>query len=397
MRAELAAKSIKTHSITLREGDITLRPMTEEDWDLLRRWNQDPEILYFTEGVEGRSYDMEAVHRIYRSVSQNAYCFIIEYNGEPIGECWLQKMNRERIIKKHPGKDCRRIDMMIGEKGLWGHGIGSRVMKMLAELGFMKDKADIIVINPYEDNVRCIKASRNAGFEADARYDDMPFGTSHYSIDMVLTKERFLRLRERERGDPSAKRETMHKRHEHGGASSRGVLEPEPILKAIGLKGGDVLLDAGCGDGHFSIAASDMVGRSGKVYAVDFYEKGVDALKKEIDKKGIRNVEALVADMTKVTPIDDGAIDVCIMVNVLHGIVANGEIDDTMRELVRVIRSGGTLGIVDFKRKRGLFGPPMSIKLSPEMVESAVAPFHFAKEKVLDLGPAHYAIVLRRA
>ena len=200
MSEEIAAVSIKTHNVTLREGDVTLRPMTEGDWDLLLRWNQDPEILYFTEGVEGRSYDLEIVHRIYRGVSQNAYCFIIEYKGEQIGECWLQKMNLERIIKKYPGKDCRRIDIMIGEKDLWGHGIGSRVITMLAEFGFMKEKADIIVADAYEDNVRSIKAARNAGFEADGRYDDMPFGTSHYSIDMVLTKEKSKQLRERGRG-----------------------------------------------------------------------------------------------------------------------------------------------------------------------------------------------------
>jgi len=188
----------------------------------------------------------------------------------------------------------------------------------------------------------------------------------------------------------------MHKKHEHAGASSRGVLKPEPILKEIGLKSGDVVLDAGCGDGHFSVAASGIVGQSGRVYAADVYEKGIDALKKEIEKKGIRNVEALVADMTKSMPIDDGALDVCIMVNVLHGLVANGEADRVMRELVRAIKPGGTLAVVDFKRKFGLFGPPMSVKLSPEMVESTVAPFRFAKKNVLDVGPVHYAIVFRR-
>ena len=34
---------IRTHSITLRGCGLTLRPMTEGDWDLLLRWNSDPD------------------------------------------------------------------------------------------------------------------------------------------------------------------------------------------------------------------------------------------------------------------------------------------------------------------------------------------------------------------
>ena len=52
--------------------------------------------------------------------------------------------------------------------------------------------------------------------------------------------------------------ETMmaEKRHEHSGMSSKGFLDAEMVLKYIGIKEGDRFLDLGCGDGHFSIAAS---------------------------------------------------------------------------------------------------------------------------------------------
>ena len=139
-----------------------------------------------------------------------------------------------------------------------------------------------------------------------------------------------------------------------------------------------------------------MVGQTGKVYAVDVYEKEIDALEKEIEKKGIRNIVALVADMTKSMPIDDGVVDVCIMVNVLHGIVANGEIDDVMREVVRVVKPGGALGIVDFKREEGAHGPPMHVRLSPGKAQELVTRFHFRKKELHDIGPSHYLMIINK-
>ena len=63
---------LKTHSLTLRGERVTLRPMTEDDWNLLFRWNNDPEVLYYSEGDEVNSRTLEEVQSIYRGVSQQA-------------------------------------------------------------------------------------------------------------------------------------------------------------------------------------------------------------------------------------------------------------------------------------------------------------------------------------
>ena len=36
----------------------TLRPMTGNDWDVLLKWNSDPEVLYFSEGGDVASYNL---------------------------------------------------------------------------------------------------------------------------------------------------------------------------------------------------------------------------------------------------------------------------------------------------------------------------------------------------
>jgi hypothetical protein len=37
--------ALRPHAVTLRGERVVLRPMTEGDWGVLLRWNNDPEVL----------------------------------------------------------------------------------------------------------------------------------------------------------------------------------------------------------------------------------------------------------------------------------------------------------------------------------------------------------------
>jgi ubiquinone/menaquinone biosynthesis C-methylase UbiE len=184
--------------------------------------------------------------------------------------------------------------------------------------------------------------------------------------------------------------------HEHAGKSSKDFLDVGFILKKTGLKKGNTLLDIGCGEGFFSIAASQIIGKRGKVYAVDNYTESIDVLRERITRDNIVNIEAIVADVTKKIPLGDQVIDVGLMVNVLHGFFANREIDGTMREVARVIKNGAILAIVDFKRIEGPHGPPVSIRLSPHDTEEWITPYGFRTSRVLDVGQQHYMAIFNK-
>jgi ubiquinone/menaquinone biosynthesis C-methylase UbiE len=186
-------------------------------------------------------------------------------------------------------------------------------------------------------------------------------------------------------------------RHEHAGRSSRAYLSAETVVAGTGLKAGDIFLDVGSADGYYSLEASRVVGGRGRVYAIDNYEASISALKEQIEREGLGNIEAATADATKRIPLDAGTVDVCLLANVLHGFVANGEVERVLREAARVVRVGGTLAVVEFKKVSGPPGPPLSIRMSPEEVESMVAPYGFEKVRSFEVGPHHYEMVLRRA
>jgi len=190
--------------------------------------------------------------------------------------------------------------------------------------------------------------------------------------------------------------EEAEKRHEHHGRSSKGFLDAGKVLRYVGINEGDRFLDLGCGDGHFSIAASQAVGKDGIVHAFDVDEESIARLRNEIAEKKITNIKASVVDITKKLPLADESISLAFMSNVLHGLVENGAADSTLNEIARVTPYNGKLAVVEFKKQESPMGPPLPIRLSAEDVETLARGYGFSKESVQEVGPYHYATILRK-
>ncbi len=182
---------LRTHEVRLRSGRVTLRPLTEDDWDMVVGWWNDPEIAADADANEG-PYSLGQVQEIMRGISRSAFCFIIEFEGRPVGECWLQEMNLERVLRKNPGLDCRRIDIEI-EKADWGRGIGTAAIRLLVEFGFRSEGADaIFAMDVADDNPRSRRAFEKAGFEL---YDTVPqpsVARASVSHDMIIWSKRYV-------------------------------------------------------------------------------------------------------------------------------------------------------------------------------------------------------------
>lgn len=180
--------------------------------------------------------------------------------------------------------------------------------------------------------------------------------------------------------------------HVHHSKSTRDILSVDKVLSAAGLKSGDVFLDAGCGDGYISIAASPLVEGEGKVYAIDVYPESIEIVKKDVQKKRIKNLEAIIADLTSEIPLIDDSVDLCVMANVLHGFVENGELDKVLPEIKRVIKLGGIFSVVEFKKIEGLQGPPFEVRLNPQDVENVLIKYGFEVTETVEVGKYHYLV-----
>ena len=189
---------IKSHDITLYGGNenyIVLKPLSDEHLPLLYKWCADPEVLYWTEGGEDivRSYDKDIVHKIYGGVSQNAFCFLIEVDGVPVGECWLQRMNLKNVLAMYDSSvDVRRIDMAIGEKEYWNKGIGSQFIPMVIDFAFNDEHVDVLHRFCEDYNIRSRRMWEKSGFTLILSEELPQPQKGKYQYHFRLTREEYI-------------------------------------------------------------------------------------------------------------------------------------------------------------------------------------------------------------
>ena len=159
----MASERLRRHDVTLGAGRVVLRPLTEGDWELVvGLWN-DQSIACYADAAPS-TYTTEQVQGIVRGISWTGFCFVIEFEGRPVGECWLQEMNVARVLRRYPGLDCRRIDIEI-QKDFWDRGIGSTAIGLLVSFGFESEGADgIFAVDVGEENGRSLRAFGKSGF-----------------------------------------------------------------------------------------------------------------------------------------------------------------------------------------------------------------------------------------
>ena len=180
------------------------------------------------------------------------------------------------------------------------------------------------------------------------------------------------------------------------GKSSFDLVDVAKVFAELNLKEGMAFLDVACGRGAYSLEASRYVGPEGHVYAVDLWEEGIAALKKELAAKAIRNVSAHVADVSRHIPVADQSIDTCLLATVLHDLISIRKAEGTLSEIRRVMKAGGTLAVIEFKKIEGPPGPPIAIRMTSEELIRTCRPFALAPIKTLDVGPYTYLTLFTR-
>lgn len=117
---------------------------------------------------------------------------------------------------------------------------------------------------------------------------------------------------------------------------------PAKVVAKVGLKQGYRVLDYGCGTGSLTFAAAELVGQSGKVFALDIHPLAIAKVEETKRKKGVENVETILSDCA--TGLDAETIDVAMLYGTLHAL---SEANDVLAEIHRVLMPNGMLSLHD--------------------------------------------------
>ena len=174
-------------------------------------------------------------------------------------------------------------------------------------------------------------------------------------------------------------------------SKNKRFLDPSEILPYAGIKKDEVVADFGCGNGFYPIAAGKLVGENGTVYAVDVQNESLEATMSAARHNGLKNIYTIRHNMEQPgTPIKDQVCDAVILSGILH--LAHLQ-KNILRECYRVLKSGGKVVVIEWKKANLPFGPNISTRISEQELEEMMVSSGFTLKSEIPADYFHYALV----
>lgn len=168
----------------------------------------------------------------------------------------------------------------------------------------------------------------------------------------------------------------------------------ETIVQKLGLKPGMTVADVGAGTGLFTRLMAPLVGPEGKVYAVDIAKTFVDHTVMSSHARGWKHVEGVVCAPDDVR-LPEASVDVVFLCDTYHHFEFPLK---TNQSILRALKPGGTLVLVDFERIEGVSSDWIMghVRAPKEVFRKEIEEAGFAFVDELDLFKENYFIRFRK-
>lgn len=171
------------------------------------------------------------------------------------------------------------------------------------------------------------------------------------------------------------------------------LVDANLVLSAARVGDKMKVADLGCGSsGHFVFPAAKMVGKNGKVYAVDILKTVLENIKKRVKQENLDNIESVWSNLEifGATKIEAGSLDVAMLLNTLYQ--SNKRVE-MLREAIRMMKRGGRLVVVEWKNIASPFGPPTEERVKADLLKPGAQKLGLDLSEEFDAGPYHYGLV----
>jgi len=163
---------------------------------------------------------------------------------------------------------------------------------------------------------------------------------------------------------------------------------PDLIWDRLNLQSPRVLVEIGAGTGFFALPFSKKM-NGGRLYACDVSSEMIAWMEKNIALNHREAIVPLEMVENKV-PLPGGIADLVYMINVHHELEAPAVL---LAEAGRLLKAGGKLAIIDWKKEEAPVGPRASRRVSEEVVRKQVLAAGFSNLDLADVLPYHYFLI----
>lgn len=145
--------------------------------------------------------------------------------------------------------------------------------------------------------------------------------------------------------------------------------------------------------GHVLVHASDLVGDTGEVFAVDIVPDVLDMVCRDCARRGLTNITRSWGDFERNggVPIADSSLDLVTCVNNLW---STGKPAQMFAEAQRVLKPDGKLLIVDWhKRAQHPVGPPIASRVHPSSATRWLSGLQVQDVQEIRISPHHWGLL----
>ncbi len=122
----------------------------------------------------------------------------------------------------------------------------------------------------------------------------------------------------------------------------------DALLQRLNIQYGDTIADIGSGSGFFTDKFSTLVGDNGHVYALEIKDEHIESLSKFLNEEKINNVSVIKGrEDTLELPKPVDKMFMCSLYHIMYGVISDSDRDAYLKSLVKNLKAGGELIIVD--------------------------------------------------
>ncbi len=174
------------------------------------------------------------------------------------------------------------------------------------------------------------------------------------------------------------------------------LINPDEVLRRVGVKAGMQVGDLGCGNGYFTLAAARLVGDSGRVFAVDVLKSCLDTVRREAERNNLLNIVTVWSNLEIVgaTNIPEASLDLVIIKNSLY---QSTNRQNFIQEAERLLKNNGKMLIIEWIKHPTPIGPPVSDRISEDDLKQILSTFpNLEIIDNFDPGKYHYAYLIQK-